>query len=189
MSADPKVLDAFKASGASTWGDFHDAWRVRLTTEYSSAIFKGVPAMKYAAYSEYEVQGTNAYFGDWNITRDINTIGRGIMHFSTADFYIPEPKLWYSGAGPWYFSPPPPPSCCDASSSESTAWLSGCSIRLQFNSSRLCVWLRAGMESTGLSGSVDRRSREATRCSARSWQLAGPSQRSKMCGPPSGSVF
>jgi hypothetical protein len=59
LSADPKVLAAFQKSGAPSWQDFHGAWRVRLTAEYRDAIFKGVPAMRHANYSEYQVQGTN----------------------------------------------------------------------------------------------------------------------------------
>jgi hypothetical protein len=97
LSADPRVLAAFEHSGAATWQLFHDAWRVRLTAEYRDAIFKGVPAMRQAKYSEYQVQGTNAYFGNWSETRLINTIGRDGMRYSTADFYVPEPRLWYSG--------------------------------------------------------------------------------------------
>jgi hypothetical protein len=103
LSADPKVLAAFEKSGVGTWQEFHGAWRVRLTSEYRDAIFKGVPAMrKKAKYSEYQVQGTNGYFGNWSVTRDINTIGRGTMHYSTYDFYVPRQRLWMSGAGPWH---------------------------------------------------------------------------------------
>jgi hypothetical protein len=103
LSADPKVLAAFEKSGAGTWQEFHGQWRVRLTAQYRDAIFKGVPAMrKQAKYSEYQVQGTNVYFGNWSVVRAINTIGRGTMHYSTADFYVPHPSLWYSGAGPWH---------------------------------------------------------------------------------------
>lgn len=41
-------------------------------------------------------------FGNWSETRLINTIGRDGMRYSTADFYVPTPRLWYSGAGPWH---------------------------------------------------------------------------------------
>lgn len=102
LSADPAVLAAFEQSGFQTWQEFHGQWRVRLTAEYRDAIFEGVPAMKQAKYSEYQVQGTNTYFGNWSITRDINTIGRDSMHYSTADFSVPTPRLWYTGAGPWH---------------------------------------------------------------------------------------
>ena len=102
LSADPKVAAAFEKSGAGTWQEYHGAWRVRLTAEYRDAIIRGVPAMHSANYSEYQVQGTNPYFGNWDVTRDINTIGRAGMRYSTADFYVPTPRLWYSGAGPWH---------------------------------------------------------------------------------------
>ena len=103
LSADPLVLAAFQKSGVGTWQEFHGAWRVRLTAEYRDAIFKGVPAMRAnAKYSEYQVQGTNAYFGNWSVVRAINTIGRGTMRYSTADFYVPHQDLWRSGAGPWH---------------------------------------------------------------------------------------
>lgn len=103
LSVDPQVLAAFEHSGAATWQDFHGSWRVRLTAEYRDAIFQGVPAMRQRAkYSEYQVQGTNPYFGNWSRTRLINTIGRDGMRYSTADFYVPEPRLWFSGAGPWH---------------------------------------------------------------------------------------
>eukprot|EP01046_Picozoa_sp_COSAG06_P070725 COSAG06_NODE_19908_length_818_cov_0.929068_1_plen_136_part_10 len=59
-----------------------------------------------AHYSEYQVQGSSAYFGNWTYTREINTpftqADGSVQYYSTADFYPRKPYWWESGAGAWH---------------------------------------------------------------------------------------
>jgi len=104
-AADPKVLAAYKQSGAANWVTYASMWRVRLTARFRDLfLHAGLPALANTHYSEYQVQGTTPYFGNWTWTRQINTpyANRGGQHLSTADMYPVHMKWWMSGAGPWH---------------------------------------------------------------------------------------
>lgn len=67
------------------------------------------PTLGSAAYSEFEVEGSTAYFGRWPILRGIMTPGgpanaaptRGPRH-ATVNFYVTRPGEWDVGAGSWH---------------------------------------------------------------------------------------
>ena len=112
--ADPKVKAAFQAfnetcGGAGTWETYSSLWRVRLTTYFRDQFFKATPpikALQGAHYSEYQVQGSSSFFGNWTFTREIGTpytqADGTKQYYSTADFYPRKPAWWESGAGAWH---------------------------------------------------------------------------------------
>ena len=95
--------------GEGTWETYASLWRVRLTTYFRDQFLKATPPIKAldgCHYSEYQVQGSNPYFGNWTFTREINTpytqADGTTQYYSTADFYPKNPYWWETGAGPWH---------------------------------------------------------------------------------------
>ena len=79
-------------------------WRVRLTAYFRDQFLKATPpikALEGCHYSEYQVQGSNVYFGNWTYTREINTPytqpDGSTQFYSTADFYPRKPYWWETG--------------------------------------------------------------------------------------------
>ena len=111
-AGDPKVAAAFQKlneSGAVTdWNTYASLWRLRLTSRFRDKFMvePGFKSLQGAHYSEYQVQGTTPYFGNWSVTRQINTpfkLPDGTrQYYSTEDFYPEHPKWWLSGAGAWH---------------------------------------------------------------------------------------
>lgn len=65
-----------------------------------------IAALAAAHYSEYQVQGSTVYFGNWTYTRQIGTPytqpDGTSQYYSTADFYPRIPRWWQTGAGAWH---------------------------------------------------------------------------------------
>ena len=111
-AGDPKVAAAFQKlnqSGTVTdWNTYASLWRLRLTSRFRDKFMvePGFKSLQGAHYSEYQVQGTTSYFGNWTVTRQINTPWKlpdgTTQYYSTEDFYPEVPKWWLSGAGPWH---------------------------------------------------------------------------------------
>ena len=103
-------VDLVSAQGGDgTWETYASLWRVRLTTYFRDEFLKANPPIKALAaahYSEYQVQGSSVYFGNWTVTREINTpytqADGSTQYYSTADFYPRKPYWWESGAGAWH---------------------------------------------------------------------------------------
>ena len=111
-SKDPISLADYNASGAPNWLTFFSEWRLRLTQGWSSTIMKNSSStgkvFNDAKFSMYQVQGTNPYFGNWTVTRNIgdkwldhspNAIDT-YSFYSTVDIYLQHPNRWWVGAGP-----------------------------------------------------------------------------------------
>lgn len=106
---DPKVAAAFQklnATGAApNWNTYSSLWRLRLTARFRDKFMvePAFASLKDAHYSEYQVQGSTLYFGNWSITRQINTpwvqANGTTVYYSTEDMYPVKPKWWMSGAG------------------------------------------------------------------------------------------
>eukprot|EP00039_Didymoeca_costata_P012082 m.172848 g.172848 ORF g.172848 m.172848 type:complete len:980 (+) comp15377_c0_seq4:492-3431(+) len=105
--ADPKVMAAYNASGAPNWETYSSMWRLRLTARFRDLFLKaGLKSLMGTHYSEYQVQGSNPYFGNWTYTRQIGTPytqANGVTsYYSTLDMYPVHPHWWWSGAGAWH---------------------------------------------------------------------------------------
>jgi len=109
FSLDPKVDADFKASALPNWETYWSRWRARLNNAFSNAFLQD-PALKdklfkNAAYTMYQVQGSNAFFGNWTETRKIMTPMHNAQtgkqtYYSTEDIYSPTPHEWLAGGGP-----------------------------------------------------------------------------------------
>lgn len=111
-AGDPRVAAAFQklneSGSVKDWNTYASLWRLRLTEKFRDKFMveAGFKSLQGAHYSEYQVQGTTSYFGNWTVTRQINTpwkLPDGTMqYYSTEDFYPEHPKWWLSGAGAWH---------------------------------------------------------------------------------------
>jgi hypothetical protein len=108
FSVDPVVLKDFTASGAPDWLSFWSAWRARLTNAITDAFLKdpelaGPKGVLHGTYfTQYQIQGTNPYFGNWSQTRKItspmpNRQTGKLSYFSTEDTYMRNPLEWWQG--------------------------------------------------------------------------------------------
>eukprot|EP00040_Diaphanoeca_grandis_P024834 m.136926 g.136926 ORF g.136926 m.136926 type:complete len:1061 (-) comp29894_c0_seq1:14-3196(-) len=110
-SHDPTVLADFKSSGLANWLTYWSTWRTRITNGVTSeflndpTLAKGV--LKDTAFTMYQVQGTNPFFGNWSQTRNIQSpmlnhqTGK-MTRYSAEDFYMTGPHQWYGEFGPWH---------------------------------------------------------------------------------------
>ena len=99
----------YLASGAPNWETFWSMWRTRLTNGWSRRIMDPLKdtVFKGTAFTMYQIQGDNPYFGNWTVTREIlgpmadRAAGaENPSYYSTLDFYLQHPARWWSGAGP-----------------------------------------------------------------------------------------
>ena len=81
---DPQVVADYKNSGIAAlangrpdWYSFVSRWRARFSTQFSDAITNDPlsPEYRNASFTEYQVEGTDLFYGEWNETRQINTAG------------------------------------------------------------------------------------------------------------------
>ena len=99
FESDPRMLEDYKktgipllANGKNDWYSFVSRWRTRLSNNLVKKLTASAksPELKGALFSEYEVQGTSIFFGEWNETRYINTPvvnGGKKRYYSTGDIY------------------------------------------------------------------------------------------------------
>jgi hypothetical protein len=101
FDSDPTMLDDYKRSdpaipplgnGKPDWLSFVSRWRARHSNQLVEKLTsdKESPELDAAAFSEYEIQGTSLFFGEWNETRKVNTpvtTGGKERYYSTGDFY------------------------------------------------------------------------------------------------------
>ena len=82
FDADPVMVADYKktgipllANGKNDWYTFVSRWRTRQSNNLVEKLTSSAdsPELKGALFSEYEVQGTSIFFGEWNETRKINT--------------------------------------------------------------------------------------------------------------------
>ena len=110
FAADPTCAKDFAASGAANWETFWSNWRLRLTNGFSNA-FMQAPELKAvftdsSYFTQYQVQGTNPFFGNWTVLRHIGTpmpdarAGGAKTFYSTMDLYLQHPNEWLPGGGP-----------------------------------------------------------------------------------------
>jgi len=110
FSRDPVVYADFTASGAVNWETFWSEWRTRLTCGWrdvfmqDSLLLKAGVVGANSSFSMYQVQGSNDYFGNWSVTREIGTpdqrASRTGRYLSTEDVYLQHPGEWWLGGGP-----------------------------------------------------------------------------------------
>ena len=96
---DPALLADYKTAnitnlpnGKPNWYAFVSRWRARFSNEFVKPLTDDPlsPEFKGAAYTEYQIQGTNLFMGDWNETKAINTPVRNggkLRTYSTGDLY------------------------------------------------------------------------------------------------------
>jgi hypothetical protein len=101
FDSDPKMLADYArsdppihylANGKPNWLSFVSRWRARHSNQLVQKITSDPhsPELKNALFSEYEIQGTSLFFGEWNETRKINTPmmnGGKKRYYSTGDYY------------------------------------------------------------------------------------------------------
>jgi len=80
------------ANGKPDWLSFVSRWRVRHSNQLVEKLTSDAesPELKGASFSEYEIQGTSLFFGEWNETRKINTpvtTGGKQRYYSSGDYY------------------------------------------------------------------------------------------------------
>jgi hypothetical protein len=82
FDADPVMVADYKktgipllANGKNDWYTFVSRWRTRQSNNLVKKLTSSAnsPELKGALFSEYEIQGTSIFFGEWNETRKINT--------------------------------------------------------------------------------------------------------------------
>lgn len=85
------------------WRSYASRWRLRITARFRDQ-FMAAPELATtlgtAAYSEFEVEGSTAYFGRWSILREIMTPGGGgpgpapkqAPRHATVDLYVTRPR-------------------------------------------------------------------------------------------------
>ena len=94
------------------WRSYASQWRLRVTARFRDR-FMAAPELATtlgtAAYSEFEVEGSTAYFGRWPILREIMTPGgttgpapEKAPRHATVDVYVTRPREWDVGAGSWH---------------------------------------------------------------------------------------
>lgn len=96
---DPSMLADYKtanisnlANGKPNWYAFVSRWRARFSNEFVQPLTDDPlsPEFKGTSYTEYQIQGTNLFMGDWNETKVINTPvenGGKLRTYSTGDLY------------------------------------------------------------------------------------------------------
>ena len=103
------------------WRTYASNWRRRITVRFRDAFMldpKLAPLFgsgwSAAEYSEFEVEGTTAYFGRWPILRDIMTPRKRpastgpptalppTIRYAKVDMYVTRPEEWDVGAGSWH---------------------------------------------------------------------------------------
>ena len=91
------------------WRSYASLWRLRITARFRDLFMRTTgPILATAAYSEFEVEGSTAYFGRWPILREIMTPGgvvpatKAMPRHATVDMYVTHPREWDVGAGSWH---------------------------------------------------------------------------------------
>ena len=93
------------------WRSYASRWRLRITQRFRDRFMRDRVARSLlgtAAYSEFEVEGSTAYFGRWPILREIMTPGgsapvtKKTPRHATVDLYVTHPREWDIGAGSWH---------------------------------------------------------------------------------------
>ena len=118
---DPVVLADYRATNLTNvtggegrppsvrdWRSFASRWRTRLTARFRDAFMRDPSTdalLGGAAYGEFEVEGTTAYFGRWSIERGIMSDPHARPAGSAKpmnDYYVTHPREWDVGAGSWH---------------------------------------------------------------------------------------
>ena len=81
FDSDPSMVTDYAKSGIPEqggkpdWYSFVSRWRTRFSNNLVKKLTDSAesPELKGALFSEYEIQGTSIFFGEWNETRKINT--------------------------------------------------------------------------------------------------------------------
>jgi hypothetical protein len=96
---DPTLLVDYTSSGIPhlpngrpNWYAFVSQWRARFATQLYTALAtdSDSPEFKGTQWTEYQIQGTNLFMGEWNYTRKINTPRRNggkLRYYATGDLY------------------------------------------------------------------------------------------------------
>ena len=100
------------------WRSYASLWRLRITQRFRDLFMRNAARadanasraiLATAAYSEFEVEGSTAYFGRWPILREIMTPGgdpavvtKATPRHPTVDMYVTHPREWDVGAGSWH---------------------------------------------------------------------------------------
>ncbi len=108
LEKDAVCRASLKASGAPDWLSFWSEWRRRLSNPGFRDIFMShLP--KTTRFTQYQIQGTNPWFGNWSITREIQSMLKKNQYYSCADFYpfsqydqTSTPKVVFKSSGPWH---------------------------------------------------------------------------------------
>lgn len=104
FSADPAVYKDYNASGASDWETYFSQWRLRLTNGWSNVFMAdsqlskpgAVLSKSEAKFTMYQVQGTNPYFGNWEVSCLGRQCSKLVPHFVPSTGDTPD---WHAHAG------------------------------------------------------------------------------------------
>ena len=101
MAADPIVAAEYSRSGLPNWLTYWSAWRLRMSGPTFSDLFMN--DLNSGKFTQYQIQGTNPYFGNWTVTRHIMNRLKNDQFYSCADFYPTNPATVFSfSRGPWH---------------------------------------------------------------------------------------